>query len=167
MLELIRRNFIGVVKTLESLGLERATRDLAIPDFHDRAKAAVTVIKSVGALGWVEAITKGIGSSLRPILLIRHPCAVVASMLRGAELGVMAPPGGLGQLLDTLSARDLGIDSRTFRPSDEVESIAWNWLLANAEAYQAVKTSGGSIVIYEKLVSGGADAAVRLFSQPG
>jgi hypothetical protein len=165
--ELVRQGLIGAVKLLESLGLERATRNFAIPDFRDPDKLIVPVVKSVSALGRARILIEAMGDELRPILLIRHPCAVVASIRRGVALGVMGPQSELGQLLETGSAKGLGIDPHSFTTSDEVDLIAWNWLLANAEAYQAVKTTGGTMVIYESLVSGGADAAAKLFTQVG
>ncbi|MGH7864069.1 MAG: hypothetical protein ACREQB_03705, partial [Candidatus Binataceae bacterium] len=50
---------------------------------------------------------------------------------------------------------------------DRAEQLAWNWLLANAEAYDAIRTFGGTVLVYETLVEGALDTVRSLFPKLG
>jgi hypothetical protein len=163
----VRRALIYAAKGSERIGFARGSDRLYIPDLADRAKPVTTVIKSVSALGRAEVLIRAAEGAMRPILLIRHPCGYVGSMLRGEGIGVMAPLPGLGRLLDTRAARRLGADAAMVEAGDNVDKLAWNWLLGNAEAYPAIQAAGGVTVLYEKLASDALAGVSELFHQIG
>jgi hypothetical protein len=167
MAETCHRALIYAAKGLERLDCVGLTDRVYIPDLADRGKPGTTVIKSVSALGRAAALIKANGSSLRPILLIRHPCAYVSSMLRGSALGVMTVGPTLGRLLDTSTSRRLGVSAENLREADQAEKLAWSWLLSNGEAYSAIQGASGIILIYEELVRDVIATMTAVFEQVG
>lgn len=160
----LRRGFIYAAKALENLGLERSVQRLHVPDLAKANRPARVVVKSVSALGRAEAIVKSRSDIVHPILLVRNPCAYVASQLRGMKLGVMEPDAPPGPLLDTRAARRLGVREKVLAARDEAEKLAWNWLLMNAEAFSAINAAGGTIVSYEALMLDPMTAIKNLFA---
>lgn len=162
--DVCRRGVIYAAKALEQAGLRRSAQFIHVPDLAKPGRPARLVVKSVSALGRAEAIIKARADVIHPILLVRNPCAYVASQLRGMELGVMEPDAPPGPLLDTRAARRLGMRESTFAACNEVEKIAWGWLLENAEAFAAINALGGTTVFYESLMQDPLGEVKRLFA---
>jgi hypothetical protein len=165
--EQVRRALVYMAKGSERIGLAAYSNRLTIPDLADRGKPGTCVIKSVSALGRAEAIIKAAGPAIRPALLLRHPCGYVNSMLRGDKIGVMKPIPPLGTLLETRAAKRLGATPSVIAAADDVEKLAWNWLLANAEAYPAIAGAGGAVIVYENFADDALGGAKTLFAQLG
>jgi hypothetical protein len=159
-----RRGVIYAAKALERAGLRKHAQRIYVPDFAAAGRPKRIVVKSVSALGRAEAIVKARGDVLYPILLVRHPCAYVASQLRGMALGVMEADAPPGPLLNTRAARRLGVREKVMAAKDEAEKIAWNWLLMNAEAFAAIGALGGTPVFYETLMQDPLGEVKRLFA---
>jgi hypothetical protein len=162
----IRTGLIYAGKGLEKAGFTSLSEGMAVPDLARTGAAPRIVIKSVSALGRIEALARS-GLAISPVLLLRNPCAYVHSYLRGNRMGVMRAPPALGRLLDTRSARRLNADASADNTDDPVTRLAWEWLLANCEASTAVGQAGGTIIRYED-VAAGPEAALRsLFATLG
>lgn len=159
-----RHGVIYAAKALERAGLSKQAQRIHVPDFAEAGRPKRIVVKSVSALGRAEAIVKARGDVIHPILLVRHPCAYVASQLRGMALGVMEADAPPGPLLDTRAARRLGVREKVTAAKDEAEKIAWNWLLMNAEASAAINALGGTTVFYESLMQDPLGEVKRLFA---
>ena len=105
-------------------------------------------------IGWLKA-AESIVHSLDPylIVIIRHPCAVVASRRRGQQLGMLNRHNREvwfdrhGEL-----SEPLGYDRTTVMALEAVEFLALDWLLQN-RAYQAALRGlpCGDLVVYETL----------------
>lgn len=162
-----RRGVIYAAKALERAGLGKQAQRIHVPDFAATSRPKRLAVKSVSALGRAEAIVRARGDVIHPILLVRNPCAYVASQLRGMALGVMEADAPPGPLLNTRAARRLGVREKVLAAKDEAEKIAWNWLLMNAEAFAAIGTLGGTTVFYESLMQDPLGEAKRLFAAVG
>jgi hypothetical protein len=160
-----RRSLIYLAKGLERVGFDRCSQRVHIPDLSARGRPKRCVIKSVSALGRAEAFIRAADDALQPILLIRHPCGYVSSHLRGNALGVMEPHPLPGSLLETRAARRLGVRDLVLAAKDDLEKLAWNWLLSNAEAYAAIRAFGGTTVIYESLTQNALSEVKKLFAK--
>ena len=110
-------------------------------------------IESVGRLGLVlESLPESKG-----ILLVRHPCGYIASVLRGERQlrfednqGASEDYGILEQLLDTPLAKEKGLSIDYFRSLAPEERLAWRWVLFNDKAMRDTQDSGRcSVVRYE------------------
>lgn len=163
--EQIRRVLIYLAKGAERARFLRSSHPVQIPDFARSGFSVRPVIKSVTAHGRANALLKAAGGTLQPILLLRDPRSYVSSMIRGARMGVMEPPTGLGGLLRTQSARRLVPTPGSVDQSDEVAIHAWTWLLSNAEANAAIRAAGGTVVKYEALAFDPVGEAQRLFKR--
>lgn len=162
----IRSGLIYAGKGLEKAGFTSIAARLEIPDMARTGFSPRLVMKSVSALGRIEALVKS-GVPMSPILLLRNPCAYVHSYLRGNRMGVMRAPGRMGKLLRTRSARRLNVSPTLDKTDDPVERLAWEWLLANSEACEALSQAGGTIVKYED-VAASPEAELRpLFAKLG
>ena len=165
--EVSRRALVYLAKGSERVGFLRYTNKIRIPDLSGHKKPLTTVIKSVSALGRAEALIGAADGAIKPILLIRHPCGYISSMMRGDKMGVMTPAPPLGRLLYTRSARRLGADDAKLAYADDIDKLAWTWLLTNAEAYPVIQTAGGFTIVYEDLASDALEGSKRLFNQMG
>jgi hypothetical protein len=165
--EVLRRALIYAAKGAERIGFREYANAVRIPDLIDRGRPKHMVSKLVAGLGRAEVLIKAADENMQPILLMRHPCGYVDSLLRGMRIGVMGKFPGLGRLLETRAARRLGVHPSEIDASNSVEQLAWNWLLSNAEAYPAVRSAGGEIVIYERLAGNPKSAMAGLFDRLG
>jgi len=106
-------------------------------------------VKSVGRLGCIiEAL-----QPIQVVLLIRHPCGVIASRRRGVEHRVMAPvdQDEFAELVRSRSgvARQI-LGKTTLRGTFELE--AFRWAVLNSLAIDAVSDHAGCMVVrYEDL----------------
>ena len=150
----LRAGVIYLGKGIEKAGFNSLARKMTIPDLvkPDFAGRTPTVIvKSVSALGRAEVFLR-CGHPMKAILLLRHPCGYVHSYLQGMRMGVMSWHGGLGrQLLNTRSAKRLNALAAVQDNRDLVDFLAWEWLVANAEAHAAISRSDGIILNYDEL----------------
>jgi hypothetical protein len=166
MCEYLRRAIIYGAKGIEAIADPAIAERIQIPDLAANGRRQQVVLKSVSALGRAEAFLRTNPSGIQPILLLRDPRAFVTSLLRGKKLGAMERSSRLGALLETRSARHLGLDL-SFRPSDDVEAYAWVWLLANMEANAAIDAHQGTQLRYEALARDPEGEARSLFARTG
>jgi hypothetical protein len=162
----IRTGLIYTAKGLEKAGFHFLSTQISIPDLVKPGLTPRIVIKSVSALGRVEAFLKST-NEISPVLLLRHPCAYVHSYLRGNRLGLMPKPPVLGKLLETRSARRLNVNTAVNDTEDLVERLAWEWLVANCEAHAAISKRGGITLKYEDLAYSPETELRSLFAKLG
>lgn len=116
------------------------------------------IVKDPFALLAVSTITRETGA--HPVVVVRHPGAVLASYRRmgwSPDLSEVAP----------LAARHLG-DTSSWQPSgSEAEDMARFWSALHRIALPAIDASGATVVIHEDLAGGGAAAMERLYAVLG
>jgi hypothetical protein len=162
----MRAGLIYAGKGLERAGLTALSGQIDIPDMAREGFSPRLVMKSVSALGRIEALVTS-AVPISAILLLRNPCAYVHSYLRGSRMGMMRAPGPMGRLLQTRSARRLNANAALDRTNDPVERLAWGWLLANCEANDAIEQTGGIVIKYENVASSPEAELRTLFSHLG
>jgi hypothetical protein len=150
--EQLRRVLIYTTKLASRLGLGTLADRVCVPDLSDNSRRMIPVIKSVGAHGRAAALLGAAGRQLRPILLLRHPCACIASQRRGRRLGLIGHPPEFGGALETATARRLRISTSPIPDADEIERAAWLWLVPNAEAYRVVTAAGGLVLRLDEIM---------------
>ncbi|RMD90844.1 MAG: sulfotransferase [Alphaproteobacteria bacterium] len=134
---LLRSSMIYGLRGLETVIGPRVQR-LRIPDLVSRRRrqGLSTVIKSVTGLARLP-----IYAAARPempiVHVIRHPCAVVASLLRGIRKGKMPRPHLYDRQLRLPPARRHGLDRAAADRLDDLETTAWRWLIMNDWALEA------------------------------
>lgn len=110
--------------------------------------------------------------ALRPerlIVIMRHPCAVIASLLRGQKLGLMAeqPRGPWLDLHEHLCDRH-GYSRPQVEVMSEAEFLALGWLIENS-AYQRLldRCSHSRLVLYKDLCSAPLSVTASLYDSLG
>jgi len=161
--ELIRRALICGSKAYTILNSEHSAG--SIPDMT-QAPPELTVIKTVSALGRVRVLLEA-QTNIIPILLIRHPIEYVYSRMRGIAGGHMEPQPTLEQLEITATAKRIKIPRAALLGGTTDERLAWEWLIANSEAYDAIISKGGIVLSYNALNANPHSGARALFSKLG
>jgi len=142
-----------------------------IPDLGDLGRARV-VIKSV-------RLSTGIGSfaqaypSGRLVLILRHPCGQVASVMRGARDGrfALAKPGTdmpFDEAETVRFAAHHGVNELAFQRLPDAAKYAWSWRAFNETAWAAVSgRSNALVVVYEALCARPAAEAQAILAFAG
>jgi len=122
--------------------MEKFGMPASIPDFigHGNNKKIRLVWKSIESVGRLGLFARVL-PACQAILILRHPCGHVASILRGEALGgfqsrdpASEDYGILELLLATEQASSRGLDMAAFRAMSPVERLAWRWVLFNEKA---------------------------------
>jgi hypothetical protein len=150
---------------------------LRIPDLVDpgvrRGSEPRLVWKSISSVGRLGALARLLPNA-RCILLLRHPCGQIASVLRGYASGqIQGPPPSeqyrvFEMLLDTGQARARGLTLDALRAMHPVERMAWRWVLLLEKA--VADTAGLAncrLLRYEDLCSAPVPGARELFGFTG
>jgi hypothetical protein len=127
----LRRLFIyahkGAESILQGVGLDRSMR---IPDLARMTKDVVPVMKSVDSLGRAPLMARALGDC-RVVLIVRHPCGMVSSKLRGFEAGKMAKPVAYRNWLKLGPAKARGLTAQALQALSPTQAVAYEWLLFN------------------------------------
>ncbi len=166
---------LGLAQALHALGAVRGarrfSRAIAIPDLIERATAHPLhiVLKSVTSphrLGLLAGALPG----CRTILLLRHPCGQVASMLRGAQAGLFEQKLELDLpwLLRSPAAHRYGLAAASFARLAPAEQLAWRWVVLAEQASSALERLPYARLLRHCDLASGPDAQLRsLFSFAG
>lgn len=114
-------------------GAERLRR-FPVPDFaeFDPSSPPPVVIKSVSSLGRARLFAEAM-PGCRIIVIVRHPCGQVLSMMRGVALQKFEQSLGSGAMLLDWAPR-LGLTAEQVASFATIEQFAWNWAVLNQKA---------------------------------
>lgn len=151
----------------------RAGMDWRVPAPGSGSRS-VPVWKSIESLGRAGTIA-GAWSEARVLLLLRNPCAYVASIIRGERAGRFsgAQPqsddyGIFRQLLETEQARRWELTEDRLRAATPEQRLAWRWLLCNEKALDDTQGLSNCLAVrYEDICEAPAAQARALFSHAG
>lgn len=123
-------------------------------------------IESVGRLGVLARVMP----QARVVLLLRHPCAYVASVFRGEALGKFSEGtpasddyGMFELLMGTLEARRYDLDTAKLKKMAPEERLAWRWVLFNEKAIRELEGLSNAMVLrYEDVCANPVEATRRL-----
>jgi len=125
------------------------------------------VVKSVSQLGRAGLLATAV-PSLKTVLIVRHPCAQILSMLRGIksdkfQRGLLEP-----SIVDTINARRRGLTMEKFLELPSVEQLAWQWLVFNEKAMEDLADRGDTRILrYRDLVRAPEAITKELFAFSG
>jgi hypothetical protein len=155
--------------------LSRPFGDLDVPvHVAGRLEAASRwVWKSIESSGRLGALARSLPES-RIVFLIRHPCGVAASVLRGEEstkftAGPSSEDKGFFQLLaETEPARSRHLTVERFLEMSPVERVAWRWALLNEKTLDDLSgLPNCTVVRYEDLCESPLELSRELFQFAG
>lgn len=131
---------------------------LSVPDFVSVSEAR-PVLKSVG-LGragvWSHACPRA-----RAILLVRHPCGHVASVMRGQQGGYLESRHPLG-FVACAHAQRYGLTRAKLEDQPAEVRAAWRWAVLNERAIEQMRRP--HIVVYEDLCADPIGVSRRMFA---
>lgn len=153
-----------LVEKLANFRIER------IPEADPVGKGARLVWKSIESLGRLPLLLEAI-EDVRGVHIVRHPCGFIASVLRGESGGRFRDRtpssedyGLFEKILDSETARSLGVDMDTLKSSTPVQRLAWKWLLYNEQAYRGgVDNARYRLIRYEDVCDDPIDRMRELF----
>ncbi len=146
-----------------------------VPQFlrYERIPQLRVVWKSIESTGRLGVLLRLL--TTRSVLILRHPCGYVASVLRGEARNKFGDSDGssedygiLEMLLETDSARECGLTMETLRAAEPIERLAWRWRLFNDKALKDIQDRADALVIrYEDLCTAPLVQARMLFRFAG
>lgn len=150
-----RRTVVGLARCAS-----RLVGEMQLPSRFDRSHDTQlrVVWKSVHSVGRVGAMAHAL-QPVRTILLVRHPCGVLASRLRGQSRGDFKPVTRtswkyreIERLLDSPYAQNLDVDADDLRRLSQLELQALRWALLNQKIMCELEGRADARVIrYEDL----------------
>ena len=164
---------------LNAIGAKVATRfgaEIPVYSFVNFKTIANLPIawKSTESLGRLGAIMR-LHPNARCIILVRHPCGYVSSILRGeaqrsftSRLPHAEDWGVFEKLLTTKQAQARGLTISDIKQMNPVERLAWRWLLFNENAMD--DTDGipsCKVVRYEDLCTDPLNVTKQMFDHVG
>lgn len=127
----------------------------ALGAHRQRVRLVWKSIESLGRLG----LLLNIEQQASAIHLLRHPCGVIASVLRGEKAGRFTSSTATSEdwgyfelLLQTQPAKSRGLQLSDLREMSAEERMAWSWLIINEKAMRDMQPSQRAYtVLYEEL----------------
>lgn len=174
----LRQSVILAVKAAEAARpLRPHLRRLALPTFGADGGAARLVLKSVNAMGRVNLFRR-VRPSGRAVVVLRHPCGQIASVLRGerrhafeSATAAADDTGILRQLAESSVGRRYGLELDALRRLTPEERLAWEWLVltekAIADADWPKETNGAFVLRYEDVCRDPIGRSRKLFAGLG
>jgi Sulfotransferase family len=155
--------------------LSRVLGNISVPRHvsGNDEKASAWVWKSIESSGRLGALLNAFPES-RAIFIIRHPCGVAASLLRGeSETKFISGPasedyGFFDLLAATEQAHSHALTTDSFRSMPPVDRVAWRWALLNQKTLDDVSGSSRCRVVrYEDLCERPEEVSGELFEFAG
>ena len=135
-----RRAMIAALRLAEHLPLSKnLVNSIDVPDFVQLESDAYKriVIKSVSGMGRAGLIAAAAPDS-RIILILRHPCGQVESMLRGVRWSMFEHDIPLASLVQTPQARRRNLTVEMLAKLSFPAQLAWSWVVQNEMAMEAL-----------------------------
>jgi hypothetical protein len=162
---LARRAVIYAAKDGERIDDGLAARAV-VPELNTRRPAA-RVLKSVNLLGRLPLVL-GSPSVSAVVLVLRHPCAQVASGLRQIELEGRQSILAAADLPESPAGRRAGLSADDLARMTDVEVMAWKWLAFNDAALAATEADARvTVVRHESLAHAPDDGAQQVLAGLG
>lgn len=157
---LVRRGLGTGLRVAEAIPFAAPwAKRVPIPDLIAGDAARITcVVKSVSLIGAVGLLASAVPES-RVIVVLRHPCGHVASVMRGAAAGQR---GGLfgPRVLATARARELGMTRADYEALPVLDRWVWAWAFAHAKLFAEVgNLPNVRLLSYESLCAAPLDEA--------
>jgi hypothetical protein len=170
------RNGLNVVmSTLARLpGIGSGVNRLNLPDLAaiDRAPGIRGVVKSISWCDGAGAFASSLPDS-RTVLILRHPCGQVASIMRGARQRrfTLREPGTdmpFDEVQATAFAAQRGVDNAAFQALPDAAKYAWSWLAFNETACAGLAgRPNARTILYEDLCARPEQETRSLFAFAG
>ncbi|MDR4515912.1 MAG: sulfotransferase [Nitrosomonas sp.] len=130
LLHFLRILWSYMARSFGRLAGTRIARKIIVPDFIANRQNMVSVVKCVDSPGRLFLMASTL-PECKFVFIIRHPCGVVNSWLRGAEQGKITKPKAYDDWLKINGARRRGLGKTDLAALSQLEIGSWSWLLHN------------------------------------
>lgn len=137
--------------------------------FAGRTRGHCLVWKSVNSLGRLGVLLRAAGRR-KAIVLLRHPCGVIASLKRGLALRCMLNDQSsdynlLRMLLDTSPGKRHAITMDDLYRMQPEERLAWKWVLVHEKVFEDIAGMDNDVLVlpYEDVCADPKGCARRMF----
>tara|TARA_R110002096_G_scaffold435147_1_gene659513 strand:+ start:2929 stop:3933 length:1005 start_codon:yes stop_codon:yes gene_type:complete len=131
--------------------LERVRLPARVPDLIENSREPLVLIKSVSSVLRTPIFAHAV-PSLKVIHIVRHPCAVLASQIRGIKRGLMQSSDFTDELFSVPDAHNYGLSKEQIVAAPFEVQRAFRWMVHNDAVYRRLKDHPNYIFIsYEKL----------------
>ena len=163
----LRRSMIALLRGVDLLSGGRLDRKIEVPDMATSGSAPLNVVKSVDSCGRLPLFAKACPQD-KFILIVRHPCGVIASKFRGREIGKMDPALTFRKLLDLDSAKEFQLTEGQLKNWSTLEADAWGWMLTHDFIVKMARSLPNiHIVNYDELCESPLSKSRALFQWAG
>ncbi|MDR3536770.1 MAG: sulfotransferase [Acetobacteraceae bacterium] len=152
-------------------GIGRAFQAATVPDFGDIGRARIA-IKSISGCDLAGDFARALPDS-RTLLILRHPCGQVASVMRGNQARRFAlREAGTDMPFDEAQAVAFaarhGVTDAAFQALPDAAKYAWSWRAFNETAFAALDgLPNALVVVYEDLCARPEPASRALLTFAG
>ena len=163
---LVRRAWIYGARAAEKVVGKRSW--ITVPDFFAASRRADVrfVMKSVDSMGRLNLFARAVPDA-KIVVVLRHPCGQVDSVMRGLKSGYLAQAAILA-MARMEQAKRRGLDEAALRDMPLEQQLAWNWGLLNEKALEDTEGRANVLVVrYEDLCVDPVGVARRMFDFAG
>jgi hypothetical protein len=169
-LEYVRRALIMAARVFETpLAKLRVFPHIVIPDLISRNCTGhfCLVIKSVNSLARTYLFSRA-DPAAKIIHIIRHPCAYVASSLRGAKLNMMSPSAFVNIQSRMSQAHKHKLTKERLSEMSLEEQLSSLWMLQNEKVMEELRGNPNyRVLVYEDLCGDPVKQATALLEFAG
>ncbi len=134
--EKLRRAMMFAARGLDSATRGRLERRFKVPDFARAGGTAIPVLKSVDSTARLPLFATACPES-RFVFIVRNPCGVLGSRIRGRKLGKLGQGKAYLDWLKLDEARRRGLTLSDLEGWDSLASATWGWILFNDSVLRA------------------------------
>ncbi|WP_089938836.1 sulfotransferase [Candidatus Entotheonella palauensis] len=136
----------------------------SVPAYLNPEATVRPVIKSVMSMGRAGVYARAVAEG-HVVIIIRHICGYVESVVRGVRLGKMPGALHLNMLASMPQAQRRGLSADRLRGMDLVEQCAWRWVLQNEIALETTRGLKNTMILkHDDLCDNPMAAAQKMFA---
>ncbi len=155
---------LGLSSALRRVPVLGPRLSTSVPAYLNPQAKVRPVIKSVMSMGraglYARALTEG-----HVVVIVRHICGYVESVLRGVRLGKMPGALHLNMLARMPQAQRRHLHAERLRDMDLLEQYAWRWVLQNEIALELTQGLHHTMVLkHDDLCENPMASAQKLFA---
>lgn len=160
---LMHRAQAAALQGLDVASRGRLSRRVSVPDCLSSPDQVRFVMKSVDSAARVGLFAHAL-PECRFVFIIRHPCGVIGSRIRGIAEGRMGHGRAHADWVNFDLAQELGLGASDLKSWSPLEVSAWGWTFVNDAALRAIEGRSNVMVVrYEDLCSDPVSESRELF----
>ncbi len=149
----LRTGLTAALMGLRSAANWRGLNDLYIPDllWTSGQPNLRFVLKSIAAAGRVAVLRQAFPDA-KIILLLRHPCGHVRSVMEGRRRAMFEPDDIVKSIATMPNAQRYGVTAGSLRSASDLELVTWRWALRTERMLNVLTRSDNCYVVHYEAI---------------